>query len=243
MDLFDYKIDSVNTSLLHCKDEAYIKLIHLCFNSMFTAVEAVAVIRSITAHYNNQPLTSNMLTKEEIANFLIKRDFPPVASIPPLLLIVEIQKDGKLQLTPSENHSKASKKQQNLSELMEKLNSTNQWDRMEAARAIGQLPKVDQTTMLAIVDLLGDDAAIVLREACQAIGNLGTPGDQRLIKLLLPHLSHKHPEVAAWCAISLGKLGYAEVAQALFGLLQFQDQSIRREAGRALYVVCSFQDE
>jgi len=72
--------------------------------------------------------------------------------------------------------------------------------------------------------------------------------DDRILESLHQLLEDETADVRAWASISLGKMGDTDVVSKLLQLLHYQDYStqsrqrhnatVRREAGRALHILC-----
>jgi HEAT repeat protein/energy-coupling factor transporter ATP-binding protein EcfA2 len=122
-----------------------------------------------------------------------------------------------------------------IDELIQQLSDTDDWVRLFAAEALGNLGNSSERVIEALLRALSDTDDWVRWNAAEALGKLGN-SSERVIEALLGALSDTDDRVRWNAAVALGKLGNSSerVIEALLGALSDTDDRVRRNAAVAL---------
>ena len=110
----------------------------------------------------------------------------------------------------------------------------NQWARIHAIWAIGQMGAENPSKAGPLLEMLTDEDPEIIAQAAKVLGDLRY---EEAAERLLPLLKHQHPRVQFFAAQALGRIAYAPAVDPLIELLaqnQDKDLYIRHAAVLAL---------
>lgn len=121
---------------------------------------------------------------------------------------------------------------ENLEVLLQKLNDSDPFVRVEAVQALGEIQKED--ALLAVCDRLNDENLYVRAYAAEALGKIGQVDISLTLLRLISSLDDPSPYVRAMMVAAMGELQDKRALDSIRKLLHDEDESVRGMAAWAL---------